>query len=109
MRFFWIKSTLVTLALCAKIPAVFAATFNEAEVTKTVNLVSLLRAAEAVQPASVGDVVKGQTALRTGRNHVPNWSFLIALSPGWAPRLSSASQGDTRCHPGRWNDAFFLT
>jgi hypothetical protein len=66
MRFFWIKSTLVTLALCANIPAVFAATFNEAEVTKTVNLVSLLRAAEPAQPASVGDVVKGQTALRTG-------------------------------------------
>jgi hypothetical protein len=66
MRFFWIKITLVTLALCASIPTVFAATFNEAEVTKTVNLVSLLRAAEPVEPASVGDVVKGQTALRTG-------------------------------------------
>ena len=61
-----IKSTLVALALCANIPAVLAATFNEAEITKTVNLVSLLRTGEAVQPASVGDIVRGQTALKTG-------------------------------------------
>jgi hypothetical protein len=61
-----IKSTLVALALCANIPAVLAATFNEAEITKTVNLVSLLRTGEAAQPASVGDIVRGQTALKTG-------------------------------------------
>lgn len=66
IRLLLIKGTLVTLALSANIPAVFAEAFNQAEVTKTVNLVSLLRAAEAVQPASVGDIIKGETALKTG-------------------------------------------
>jgi hypothetical protein len=40
--------------------------FEEAKVTETSNIVSLLQQLQKPQPATVGDVIKGQTALKTG-------------------------------------------
>ena len=58
---------IVALVLWAALPAALRAEpFEQAEVTRTVNLVSLLREMEAAQAAAVGDVIKGQTALKTG-------------------------------------------
>jgi hypothetical protein len=61
------KHRIVALVLCATLPAALRAEpFEQAEVTRTVNLVSLLREMESAQAAAVGDVIKGQTALKTG-------------------------------------------
>jgi FecR-like protein len=58
---------IVGLIACAVLPAsVFAEPFEEARVTETINIVSLLRQLNKPQPAAVGDVIKGQTALKTG-------------------------------------------
>lgn len=52
---------------CAVLPATLrAAPFEEARVTETINLVSLLLQLRQPQPATVGDVIKGETALKTG-------------------------------------------
>jgi len=61
------KHRIVALVLWATLPAALRAEpFEQAEVTRTVNLVSLLREMESAQAAAVGDVIKGQTALKTG-------------------------------------------
>ena len=61
------KRRIVGLIACAMLPAsVFAEPFEEARVTETINIVSLLRQLRQPQPAAVGDVIKGQTALKTG-------------------------------------------
>ena len=56
----------IALVLLAVATALRADPFDQAEVTRTVNLVSLLRPQRPAQPAAVGDVVRGQTAVRTG-------------------------------------------
>ena len=61
------KGTLVALAAFALLGASLEAEpFEEAQVTETINLVSLLRQLQKPQPATIGDVIKGQTALKTG-------------------------------------------
>lgn len=40
--------------------------FEEAQLTRTVNIVTLLRPQQAAEPAKVGTVVKGTTAVQTG-------------------------------------------
>lgn len=40
--------------------------FQQAEVTRTVNLVSILKAEQKARPAGVGDIVNGRTAVKTG-------------------------------------------
>jgi hypothetical protein len=58
---------IVALVLWAALSAALRAEpFEQAEITRTVNLVSLLREMEAAQAAAVGDVIKGETALKTG-------------------------------------------
>jgi hypothetical protein len=58
---------IVGLIACAVLPAsVFAEPFEEARVTETINIVSLLRQLNRPQPAAVGDLIKGETALKTG-------------------------------------------
>lgn len=42
--------------------------FQQAEVTRVVNIVSLLKPDQAAKPASVGNVVNGKTAVQTGAN-----------------------------------------
>jgi hypothetical protein len=46
--------------------ALHAEPFQKAEVTRVVNLVSILREQQKASAASVGDVVTGQTAVKTG-------------------------------------------
>jgi hypothetical protein len=61
------KRRIVALLACAVLPATLrAAPFEEARVTETINLVSLLLQLREPQPATVGDVIKGETALKTG-------------------------------------------
>jgi FecR protein len=61
------KGTIVALAAFALLGASLQAEpFEEAQVTETINLVSLLRQLQKPQPATIGDVIKGQTALKTG-------------------------------------------
>ena len=58
---------IVGLIACAVFPAsLLAEPFEEARVTETVNIVSLLQQLQKPQPAAIGDVIKGQTALKTG-------------------------------------------
>jgi hypothetical protein len=58
---------IVGLIACAVFPAsLLAEPFAEARVTETINIVSLLQQLQKPQPATIGDVIKGQTALRTG-------------------------------------------
>jgi hypothetical protein len=58
---------IVGLIACAVFPAsLLAEPFEEARVTETINIVSLLQQLRKPQPATVGDVIKGQTALKTG-------------------------------------------
>ena len=58
---------IVGLIACAVLPAsLLAEPFEEARVTETVKIVSLLQQLQKPQPAVVGDVIKGQTALKTG-------------------------------------------
>jgi hypothetical protein len=59
-----IRPFLFTLALTSL--GAFAAPFEEATITRVVNQVDLLRANRKPQKASVGDEVKGTTAVRTG-------------------------------------------
>jgi FecR protein len=47
-------------------PALWADPFEEAEVTRTVNIVSLLGEKGPPRRASLGDIVRGKTALKTG-------------------------------------------
>jgi hypothetical protein len=61
------KRRIVALLTCAVLPATLRAIpFEEARVTETVNIVSLLRQLQAPQPATTGDVIKGETGLKTG-------------------------------------------
>jgi len=61
------KKTALAFLLAAAIPqAAHAEPFQQAEVTKTVNRVSLLHSKQAAKPAAVGDVVRGETAVKTG-------------------------------------------
>ena len=61
------KRRIVALLACAVLPASLrAAPFEEAQVTETINIVSLLHQLRQPQPATVGDVIKGQTGLKTG-------------------------------------------
>jgi FecR protein len=61
------RRTIVALLACAALPGTLKADpFEEAKVTETINVVSLLQQLERPQPATVGDVIKGQTALKTG-------------------------------------------
>jgi len=53
----------ITIALLA---VVVAEPFQEAQVTRTVKSVSLVENERKVKPAAEGDVVKGQTGLKTG-------------------------------------------
>ena len=53
-------------SLIALQPALWADPFEEAEVTRTVNIVSLLGEKGPPRRASLGDVVRGKTALKTG-------------------------------------------
>jgi FecR protein len=58
---------IVALLACAVLPATTRAEpFEEARVTETINIVSLLQQLRKPQPATVGDIIKGQTALKTG-------------------------------------------
>ncbi len=58
---------IVGLIACAVFPAsLLAEPFEEARVTETVKIVSLLQQLQKPQPAVIGDVIKGQTALKTG-------------------------------------------
>jgi hypothetical protein len=58
---------LVALIVSAVLPAtIWAGPFEEARVIETVNIVSLLHQLREPQPATVGDIIKGQTALKTG-------------------------------------------
>ena len=58
---------IVGLIACAVFPAsLLAEPFEEARVTETINIVSLLQQLQKPQPAAIGDVIKGQTALKTG-------------------------------------------
>ena len=58
---------IVGLIACAVFPAsLLAEPFEEARVTETVNIVSLLQQLQKPQPAAIGDVIQGQTALKTG-------------------------------------------
>ena len=58
---------IVGLIACAVFPAsLLAEPFEEARVTETVKIVSLLQQLQKPQPAAIGDVIKGQTALKTG-------------------------------------------
>jgi hypothetical protein len=57
----------VLLLLSTANPAALRAEpFERAEVTKAVNLVSLLREMQNPRPASLGDIISGKTALKTG-------------------------------------------
>ena len=61
------KRRIVALLACAVLPATLRAIpFEEARVTETVNIVSLLRQLRAPQPATPGDIIKGETGLKTG-------------------------------------------
>ena len=66
-----VRAALVThwitaLVLCATLQAgAQAEPFKQAEVTKTVNIVSLLPEMQSPRPASIGDIISGKTALTT--------------------------------------------
>lgn len=61
------KKNLIVLTVGLLAPlAVQSEPFREAEVTKTVNSVSLLRTDKAPKPAEAGDRVSGRTAVKTG-------------------------------------------
>jgi len=59
------KRILVLLLSGALCPGARAEPFRKAEVTRTVNNVSLLEAQQAPKPAAPGDVVQGATAVKT--------------------------------------------
>ena len=66
VRSAFITHRITALVLCATLPAAAQAEpFKQAEVTRTVNIVSLLPEMQSVRPASIGDVISGQTALKT--------------------------------------------
>ena len=57
-----ITHRITALVLCATLPAgVQAEPFKRAEVTRTVNSVSLLPEKQSARPASIGDLISGQT------------------------------------------------
>ena len=66
VRFAFVKSPFLALIIWATLTTVGrTAPFNEAEVTRTVNIVSLFSEIQAARPAAIGDVVTGRTALKT--------------------------------------------
>ncbi|MFZ4681980.1 MAG: FecR domain-containing protein [Terrimicrobiaceae bacterium] len=61
------KTTIPALIIAAAIPlSARAEPFQQAEVTKTVNSVSLLQSKQTPRPAETGDIVRGETAVKTG-------------------------------------------
>lgn len=62
------KPILLAGAALALPLSLFADPFQEAEVTRVVNSVSLLNPDRAPKPASVGNVVSGKTAVQTGND-----------------------------------------
>ena len=53
-----ITHRITALVLCATLPAgVQAEPFKQAEVTRTVNIVSLLPEMQSARPASIGDII----------------------------------------------------
>ena len=71
-----ITHRITALVLCATLPAgVQAEPFKRAEVTRTVNIVSLLPEKQSAQPASIGDLISGQTGLRTADDSRAELSF----------------------------------
>jgi hypothetical protein len=66
VRSAFIKHRITALVLCATLPgAAQAEPFKHAEVTRAVNMVSLLPERQFARPASIGDLISGQTALKT--------------------------------------------
>ena len=71
-----ITHRITALVLCATLPAgVQAEPFKRAEVTRTVNIVSLLPEKQSARPASIGDLISGQTGLRTADESRAELSF----------------------------------
>ena len=71
-----ITHRITALVLCATLPAgVQAEPFKRAEVTRTVNNVSLLPETQSARPASIGDLISGQTGLRTADDSRAELSF----------------------------------
>ena len=71
-----ITHRITALVLCATLPAgVQAEPFKRAEVTRTVNSVSLLPEKQSARPASIGDLISGQTGLRTADDSRAELSF----------------------------------
>jgi len=67
---------ITALVLCATLPAgVQAEPFKRAEVTRTMNSVSLLPEKQSARPASIGDLISGQTGLRTADDSRAELSF----------------------------------
>ena len=66
LRSVFAAHSITTLILCAILQAgAQAEPFKQAEVTKTVNMVSLLPEMQSPRSASIGDVISGKTALTT--------------------------------------------
>lgn len=66
VRSAFITHRITALVLCATLPAgAQAEPFKQAEVTRTVNIVSLLPETQSVRPASIGDLISDRTALKT--------------------------------------------
>jgi hypothetical protein len=66
VRSLFMTYRITTLVLCAALPtAAHAEPFKQAEVTRTVNIVSLLPEMQSTRPATIGDIISGQTALKT--------------------------------------------
>ena len=71
-----ITHRITALVLCATLPAgVQAEPFKQAEVTRTVNIVSLLPERQSARPASIGDIIAGQTGLKTADESRAELSF----------------------------------
>ena len=54
---------------------VYAAPLNEATVTRVVNKVEVIPSGAAPQPADVGEIIRGQTGVRTGGNSRAQLTF----------------------------------
>ena len=84
------KRWIFVLFLCVAHSAVlWGEPFERAEVTQTVNLVSLLLEMKS-RPATLGDVISGKTALKTGGDSRAELQFPDLTTPAWAPTRSSA-------------------
>jgi len=70
-----VKAAATSAFLLAASAWVCAAPLNEATVTRVVNKVEVIPANAAPQPADIGEVVRGQTSVRTGGNSRAQLTF----------------------------------